>query len=68
MQTDCMSLTYMVTILKSLLFFFYIHNIVIKIEHVKLDILLPDYKSNIFLLLFEIRFSQIYNCKNVSLG
>ena len=29
---------------------FYIHHIFIKIEHVKLDILLPDHKTNISLV------------------
>lgn len=46
---------------------FYIHCIFIKIEHVKLDILLPDHKTNIFLMFLETRFSQICNRKNVTL-
>ena len=58
-----MCLTHKVTVWKA----FYTQHIFIKIEHVKLDILLPDYKTNISWVVFEIRFSQICNCKNATL-
>lgn len=58
-----MCLTYKVTVWKA----FYTQHIFIKTEHVKLDILLPDYKTNISLVVFEIRFSQICNCKDATL-